>query len=146
MTPRHLTQPCEDARLGGVPLLGLLEIIAISGGGVLAAIFGWLSISRNAAVKKAAEARAREEAITGSLARTEAHRTAGDIITRKSEDERRLRAEVDARLEAERRAAVARGDAEAARTAAAVAKGDKALAERANQAIDEGKLAKGRPQ
>ncbi len=120
-------------------------LLAVGGAGV----FGLLAYWRHRATKasaRAADAEGRAESATGALRRDDAARTAGDIIKEKADDDRRARDATDARLEAEANAARSAADSERRRTEEAAARGPDALTERANAAIREGRLPRGRPQ
>lgn len=124
----------------------LIQALLTGGGAIILAILGYLKIRGDRAVKAKDVAEAREVAAAGKLKRDKGARTAGDVISQKTDEERRAREAIDVRLEAEKASASKAWDVERQRTADAASRGSDALVERANQAIREGKVPKGKPQ
>lgn len=126
--------------------MSLLEGLMALGGAGLVGVFAWLKISRDKAVRKAADAKGREEAAVGRQQRDQQAREQSEPIRVQDEEQRREHAATQARLDAEIEAIGAVVDSERARTEAAAVAGGEALTERVNGAIREGKLPRGRPQ
>lgn len=126
--------------------MSLVEtILGIFGLAAVGAV-AWFKRQASRARSERDVAKATAESATGALDRDRAHRTAGNLIRERAEASRQARAAEGARLETERAAAEVAAAGELKRTTDAAAAGSEALNDRANAAIREGKVPRGKPQ
>lgn len=126
--------------------MSVIQTLLAGGGAAILGLVAWLWWRSNAAVKAKESAEARERAATGSLEREKKERSAGDILRVKEEADRRAREAADAGFQAQKVAAERATSVERQRTEEAASRGPEAMTERANAAIREGRLPRGKPQ